>query len=190
MTHAAGWVALNRLRPGAGAIDFRIGGGGRRSVRADGDLVSVDWPVMPYASADRVAELRDCLGCEPRETLDSPFGVIVMFASEEDVAGLEPDLARMARLESSIVMVTAPASEADFAVRVFAPKVGLPEDPVCGTAHRVLVPLWSKRLARRTLVSHQLSPRGGELFCQLDRDVVTIAGRAALFLEGALMLPE
>jgi predicted PhzF superfamily epimerase YddE/YHI9 len=189
-THAAAWVALNRVRPGAAAIELSLGGGARRSVRAEGDLVAVDWPVMPHAGVDQIVALAKCLGREPRETLDSSFGAIAIFASEEDVAALEPDLAEMERLQSDVIIATAPAHAADFAIRVFAPKLGLPEDPVCGTAHRILVPLWSRRLGRRTLVSHQLSPRGGQLFCQLDGDAVTIAGHATLFLEGELTLPQ
>jgi predicted PhzF superfamily epimerase YddE/YHI9 len=115
--------------------------------------------------------------------------MIALFPTAEDVAALAPDLDRVALLEANTVIVTAPASRSDFVVRVFAPKVGLPEDPVCGTAHRIIVPFWAHRLGRTSLVSHQLSPRTGELFCELRGDTVTIAGLATPFLEGVIRLP-
>jgi len=188
-THAAAWVALNRLQPDAAAIDLMLEGGGRRLARRENGRIAVDWPAMPFEDADAIAELTECLGRAPRETLDSSFGVIAVFDSDLEVAALVPDLAKVARLKSDTVIVTSPARDADFAIRVFAPKLGLPEDPVCGTAHRILVPLWAERLARRELVSHQLSPRGGKLYCRLDGGTVTISGEATLFIDGTVALP-
>jgi len=189
-THAAAWVALNKLRPGVSALELRLENGEHRSVRTEGDLVAVDWPIMPYHEVDQIAALRDCLGKQPLETYLSSFGVIAIFANDDDIATLRPDMAMVARLPSDTVIVTAPASKADFAIRVFAPKMGLPEDPVCGTAHRILAPLWAARTKRRTLVSHQLSERSGELFCRLDGDIVTIAGRAVPVLDGTIAVPD
>ncbi len=189
-THAAAWVALNTLEPGKTSLDLHLDSGGHRSIRAEGDLIAVDWPAMPYAGADMLAPLQDALSIRPRETFSSSFGVIAVFDSDETIARLTPDMGKLSKLQADTVMVTAPANAADFAVRVFAPKLGLPEDPVCGTAHRILVPLWAARTGRRTLVSHQLSERGGELFCQLHGETVTISGRATPFLAGAMALPS
>jgi predicted PhzF superfamily epimerase YddE/YHI9 len=93
------------------------------------------------------------------------------------------------RLDSDTVIATAPGGDADVVLRVFAPKLKLPEDPVCGTAHRILGPLWSRRLGRSSLASQQLSPRGGHLFCRHSGNQITIAGDAVLVSEGSLMLP-
>ena len=159
-----------------------------RRVRADGDLIAVDWPIMPFADVDRLEALEQSLGRRPESTFEADFGVIAVFASEEEVRELAPDLQRIAALEANTVIVTAAASRSDFVIRVFAPKLGLPEDPVCGTAHRIIVPFWAKRLGRTSLVSHQVSARRGELFCELRGDVVTIAGLAVPFLEGVIRL--
>ena len=101
---------------------------------------------------------------------------------------LTPDLDRLAALDANAVIVTAAGRRSDFVLRVFAPKLGLPEDPVCGTAHRIIVPFWAEQLGKTSLVSHQLSQRGGELFCELRNGAVTIAGLAVPFLEGMLRL--
>jgi PhzF family phenazine biosynthesis protein len=189
VTHAAAWVALKGLAEGRDNLDLRLDTGGHRSVRAEGDLIAVDWPVMPYAGADFAAPLEEALGARPRETFTASFGAIAIFDTEEIVADLKPDLDRLARLACDTVMATSPSNDADFAIRVFAPRLGLPEDPVCGTAHRILVPLWAARLGRDRLVSHQLSPRGGELFCRFAGEIVTIAGHATPFMTGSVALP-
>lgn len=188
-THAAAWVALHTLRPGAGHLDLRLHSGENRSIRADGDLISVDWPAMPHSSTDMLAPLEDALGIRPLETFSSTFGAIAIFDRSETIARLTPDLNKISRLPSDTVIVTAPADSADFAIRVFAPKLGLPEDPVCGTAHRILVPLWAARTGRHALTSHQLSERGGNLSCRLHGETVTISGRAVPFLNGTIALP-
>lgn len=189
-THAAAWVALNVLRPQATSMALHLDSGDDRSVRAEGDLISVDWPSMPYSSADLRTPLQDVLGARPLETFASSFGAIAVFENAEAIAGLTPDLDKVLRLPFDTVIVTAPSDDADFAIRVFAPKLALPEDPVCGTAHRILVPLWAARIGRHTLISHQLSERGGELFCQLHGEMVTISGRATPFLAGSIALPS
>jgi predicted PhzF superfamily epimerase YddE/YHI9 len=95
-------------------------------------------------------------------------------------------MARVAELGGTGLIVTAPGEEADFVSRYFAPAVGVPEDPVTGSAHCTLVPYWSRRLGKTALVARQLSARGGVLRC-LDRgDRVDIAGRARLYLEGRI----
>jgi PhzF family phenazine biosynthesis protein len=188
-THAAAWVALNRLCPGTRELSFRLANGGHRPVRCDGEIIAVDWPIMPFSAVDEIDALEQALGHRPERTFSSSFGTIALYPFAEDVAALAPDLGRVVELGANTVIVTAPASRSDFVVRVFAPKLGLPEDPVCGTAHRIIVPYWAQRLGRTSLVSHQLSPRTGELFCELRGDVVTIAGLAAPFLEGVIRLP-
>ena len=188
-THAAAWVVLKTLRPHETGVDLHLDSGKQRSIRVEGDLISVDWPAMPYASADLSTPLCGALGVQPLATYESTFGAIAVFDKEETVADMVPDLGKVFDLPFDTVMVTSPARHADFTIRVFAPKLGLPEDPVCGTAHRILAPLWTAETGRRTLVSHQLSERGGELFCRLHNGMVTISGRATPFLTGSIDLP-
>ena len=85
-------------------------------------------------------------------------------------------------------IVTAEGNEFDFVSRFFAPELGVPEDPVTGSSHCVLIPYWAKRLQKTSLVARQLSKRGGTLFCQLAGNRVRIAGRAALYLKGEILV--
>ena len=104
----------------------------------------------------------------------------MVLAREEDVTGLRPDIAALAGMGSRGVIVTAPASRpgADFVSRFFAPAVGVPEDPVTGSAHCTLAPYWSGRLGRPGLTGYQASARGGTVGVRLEGDRVLLSGRA------------
>lgn len=180
--HAAAHVALR----GRDRVDFALRQGGVLTGRRQAGQIGVTWPLMPGRSADRVEALAAALGRTPRETLTAPFGDVAVFADAEDLSTLEPDFGVMEALSCGAVIATAPGGPGDFALRVFAPKFGLPEDPVCGTAHRILAPFWSARLGLDHLHSRQMSPRGGDLWCTLEEDGVTIAGESVLFLEGRI----
>jgi predicted PhzF superfamily epimerase YddE/YHI9 len=92
------------------------------------------------------------------------------------------------RLDRDGVVVTARGEACDFVSRAFVPKEGLPEDPVCGSAHLALAPFWCVRFGRRERRALQLSPRGGELHCALDGGQVQLAGRCALYPECTIHL--
>ena len=94
----------------------------------------------------------------------------------------------MRTLDRYGVVVTAPGAEreCDFVSRFFAPAAGVDEDPVTGSAHCLLVPYWARLLGRSSLYGKQISQRGGELWCTLAADQVTLAGYVAPYLVGEL----
>jgi PhzF family phenazine biosynthesis protein len=186
---AAAHVALDHR--GAGdAVTFRLADGSERVAAREDGRISFAWPLMPGEPVDRRSDLAAALGAMPRDTMVAPFGYVAVYDDPAVVAGLDPDLAAIERFDRGAVIATAPGSDSDIVLRVFAPKLGLPEDPVCGTAHRILTPYWAERLGRGRLHSRQLSARGGDLWCRLEGDRVAIAGAARGFLEGSLDLPE
>jgi len=91
-------------------------------------------------------------------------------------------------LDALGVIVTAPGEKVDFVSRFFAPKVGVPEDPVTGSAHNTLIPYWAKKLGKTKLHARQISERGGELFCELRGERVKISGSAVKYLEGEIFI--
>jgi predicted PhzF superfamily epimerase YddE/YHI9 len=153
--------------------------------------VVVPWPVMPWSPCDPGPTAATALGRAPEQWLAAPFGYVAVYPNQACLSDLAPDMALLATLNRNTVIVTAPGDlgESDIAIRVFAPKVGLPEDPVCGTAHRIIVPFWCERLGRPELHSRHLSARGGDLWCKVDKATVTIAGNTCKFLEGTVQLP-
>lgn len=188
-THAAAWVAMNRLGWPDGELTLRVKAGGTRSVRREGGLIAVDWPVMASSPSGDRPTLERVLGFPLVEARRSEFGTIAVAADENAIRAMRPDFEAIAGIEVDTLIVTARSSAADFVLRVFAPRLGLSEDPVCGTAHRILAPYWAGHAGQRSLVSHQLSPRGGELFCRTGDGIVTIAGAATPFLEGTIEIP-
>ena len=114
-----------------------------------------------------------------------------MVESAEQVAALKPDIAALARIDigNGGTIVTAPGDgDCDYVVRFFAPSVGIPEDPATGSITCTLAPYWAARLGKRSLRARQLSPRGGELRCELAGDRVKIAGQARLYLRGTIAI--
>lgn len=150
--------------------------------------VVLDFPALPPREVPIPAELGQALGVEPLRVAAGGDDLLVEVASVAAVRAIEPDLAVLGALPYRAVIVTAQGEgQADFVSRVFAPSVGIPEDPVTGSAHCVLAPYWAPRLDRRRMVGAQLSARGGTVGVELTGDRVRLSGRAVTVLEGELL---
>ena len=106
---------------------------------------------------------------------------------------VEIDLCGHATLGSAYVVMnyletTAKGDTVDFVSRFFAPNMGVAEDPVTGSAHTGLIPLWAERLNKKKMTAVQLSQRSGTLFCEECGDRVKIAGKAILYLQGEIFI--
>ncbi|MFZ2640281.1 MAG: PhzF family phenazine biosynthesis protein [Verrucomicrobiia bacterium] len=165
-------------------IEFETRSGKLIVERKDG-LLAMDFPARPLKSCSPPTALIEGLGRRPVEVLVSDDYVAV-FESEADVRGLSPDFAKLNQVDLRGVCVTAPGVNADFVSRFFAPKLGVPEDPVTGSAHCELAPYWASRLGKSTLRAFQASERGGELLCTLRGDRVILLGKAVTFMEAEI----
>ena len=158
--------------------------------RADGSL-AMDFPAWPPAEIDARSAASAALGVPVEWTgqAHDGFFLLALLADERTVRDLVADVSAIQSLDCSAVIVTAvadPGQEHDFVSRLFAPKVGIPEDPVTGSTHTVLGPFWADRLARAALVGLQASARPGRVGVEVVGDRVTITGRAVTVLEGEL----
>jgi PhzF family phenazine biosynthesis protein len=183
-TLASAYVLFREAEKGRDEIVFRSKSGPLR-VRREGDLLALDFPSRPPRPVTAPADLVEGLGARPREVLVAR-DLVAVYDTEDEVRRLAPDFERLGRVEIFGVIATAPGDKADFVSRFFSPRMGLPEDPVTGSSHCTLVPYWSKRLGKKRLRALQVSPRGGELFCEDRGDRVSIAGRAVPYLEGTI----
>ncbi len=115
--------------------------------------------------------------------------ILVEFAGEEQVRRLRPDFDKILRLPARGLIITSRSSRTglDFVSRFFAPAVGVPEDPVTGSAHCVLAPFWAARLGKTRMTASQLSKRGGLLRVGLEGSRVKIAGRAVTVFRAVLL---
>ena len=161
---------------------------GLLTVTREQDLLTLDFPARPASPCPAPADLVAGLGATPVATAKAR-DYLAVFNNEETVRKLKPDMAALLRLDCLGIIATAPGEQCDFVSRFFAPRAGVPEDPVTGSAHCTLIPYWAERLGRTKLHARQVSPRGGELFCELRGERVGMAGRAVTYSTGFLQVP-
>jgi PhzF family phenazine biosynthesis protein len=159
-----------------------------------GDWIELDFPAEPAAPEPAPEALLAALGAPVRAAGRNRFDWLVELESEEAVRRLAPDITRLATVPTRGVIVTSPArsggpgSEYDFVSRFFAPRLGVPEDPVCGSAHCCLAPYWSERLGKTELVGYQASPRGGIVRVRHLGPRVVLGGQAVTVMRGELVM--
>jgi PhzF family phenazine biosynthesis protein len=168
------------------SIRFQTRRSGLLVVKRRGDLLDMDFPSRPAYRRAAPAGLVETLGATPKEVLGSAEDLLLVLESEKAVRAVQPDFSALERVECRGVIVTARGDRSDFVSRFFAPRVGVREDPVTGSAHCVLIPYWAGVLRKHDLHAFQVSARGGELFCVHAGERVTISGKAALYMEGAI----
>lgn len=181
-TLASAYVVFSVLKRAGSVIRF-FTRSGMLTVQGREDLLVMDFPSRRGEPVSAPAALKKGIGCDFEEVYRSR-DYLVILKDEEQVKNVRPDFAELATLDSTGIIVSARGREVDFVSRFFAPRVGIPEDPVTGSAHCTLIPFWSARLGKEQLVAHQVSERGGELFCGDMGERVSVAGRAVMYLEG------
>ena len=164
------------------AFDSRSG---MLTVARRGEGLALDFPSQPPIACDTPEEVVKSFGREPLECLRSE-DLIVVFESENHIASAEPDPEALKKLDLRGVAITAKSSRYDFVARFFAPKYGIPEDPVTGSAYTQLTPYWSAKMGQNRFRVKQLSARGGELTCELADDRVLIYGKAVKYMQGVI----
>jgi predicted PhzF superfamily epimerase YddE/YHI9 len=179
-------VLFQHLGRSGDSLTFQSRSSGELRVDRVGERLVLDFPSRPGSPCEAPPLLAESLGARPTEVLKNR-DYIAVFERQEQVAGLKPALVELAKLEGvQGVCVTAPGNDCDFVSRYFAPSVGVPEDSVTGSTHCGLIPYWAKRLGKANLHARQLSPRGGELFCEDRGDRVGIGGTAVTYVHGTM----
>ena len=185
-TLASAHVIFNHLGYHEEQIVFSTASGELRVTDKKG-LLTLDFPSTPPSPAEAKSELIQGLGMRPKEVHKSR-DYLALYESEDDILSLEPNFEVLRELDCLGVIVTAKGKNSDFVSRFFAPAVGINEDPVTGSAHTTLIPLWAARLNKKVLHAYQLSKRKGELFCEDAGERVKIGGHAVTFFKGEITL--
>jgi PhzF family phenazine biosynthesis protein len=187
-TLASAAVVMERLEPGRRSVVFHSASGPLTVHRAGAGYV-MDFPARPSEQITPPPGLAEALGVVPMEVFGNTFNYLAVLESAQVLREINPDMAAIARLDRSGVIVTAPGEgQFDFISRYFAPAKGIPEDPVTGAAHCMLTPYWANRLGKTAFRAFQASPRGGEVICRLRGNRVELEGSCVFYLEGEVEL--
>jgi PhzF family phenazine biosynthesis protein len=186
-TLASAHVLFDVLGYAQPAITFETRSG-ELHVRKKNGLLEMDFPAQPPLACTAPEALSLGLGAVPLAVLAAQ-DYLAVFADEASIRAIVPDHAQLARLDRRGVIVSAPGRDVDFVSRFFAPKVGVPEDPVTGSAHCALTPYWAERLGKSALVARQVSRRGGDLLCELRGERVLISGAAVTVMVATMTVP-
>lgn len=190
-TLASAHVVFTELTRRAERVTFHTKSGPLEVTR-EGAALTMRFPARPpiphTPSPVELAAVVEALGRAPVALYRGTDAIVARLEAEADVTELAPDMGRVAALDVSCVIVTAPGgSGVDFVSRFFAPRKGVPEDPVTGSAHCTLAPLWAERLGKTELSAAQRSARGGTLRCRVDGDAVFLTGEAVLTKRGVIL---
>lgn len=186
-TLASGHFVLS-ADPSRDYVRFQTREAGVLEVARDGVGYTVSLPAYPPHAVD-VPGLLAALGVSAGETFRHPRGYdLTLLESADAVRAVTPDFAALAALGDGLNIVTAPGDDSDVISRVFAPAVGINEDPVTGAAHAVLTPFWAARLGRERFSAFQASARGGAIGCTLAGDRAVLSGQCCTVIEGSFTL--
>lgn len=185
-TLGTAYVIFNELEPSRDHVSFQTRSGELIVTRQD-DLLQLDFPAQPPKTCEAEQKLLNGLGGNPLTVLRND-DYFVIFQTESEIRNLKPNMHLLNEVDARGIIVTAKGDQSDFVSRFFAPRYGIPEDPVTGSAHCALIPYWSDKLGKTKLNAYQLSARGGEIFCENKGERVIIAGRAVKYLEGMITI--
>lgn len=185
-TLATAYVILRFYEPERTGLSF-FTRSGLLTVEKNGALYEMRFPAYALRQVPVTDAMAEAMGARPREAWLGR-DLLCVFDREETVRSLSPNMEKLLALDGLLLQVTAPGREWDCVSRSFAPKLRIPEDPVCGSGHCHIIPYWARVTGRTELRAWQASPRGGALLCRMEGDTVCLAGRAALYAKSELYL--
>ena len=184
-TLATAHVIFNEFNLDGKEATFKTKLGDTLNVILKDNLYLMNFPSRLPQPLQDIDAFHDALGKKPKKVL-AHRDAIAVYDDEDDIKSIQPDMEKLKLLEYPAVVVTAEGNKADFVSRNFAPKLGIPEDPVTGSTHCELIPYWSEVLDKKQMIAHQLSDRGGIIYCGNNHDRVSIGGEAVTFLRGEI----
>ena len=183
-TLASAFVLFELLHYSKDTIVFESKSGAL-TVKRNANWFEMDFPTQPPEPCETPQAIVNAFRETPLQCLKAE-DYIVVFGDEKSVLAAEPNMETLKALDLRGVAITAKSTGHDFVTRFFAPKYGIDEDPVTGSAFTQLTPYWAERLNKTTLSAKQVSRRGGEVMCRSAGDRVFISGKAVKFLQGTM----
>lgn len=184
-TLAAAHIIFSEFQFSENLIEFNSNSG-KLTVEKKGDWYTLNFPSEDINEIETPKLLMQALNVPILKTYKGKWKLLVELENETNIANLTPNFSLLTQLESNGIIVTSKGKNVDFVSRFFAPKIGINEDPVTGSAHTLLIPFWAKKLNKNSLEAIQLSKRTGYLKCDYLRNRVEMSGQAITYLKGTL----
>jgi len=185
-TLASAYIIFNEIDSTVSNIKF-FSNSGELNVTRNSDLISLDFPSLPPKISQNPEKIYSAFNIKPIEVLEAD-DYLLIYDNQQQIKNILPDLNLLKEIDLRGVIVSSKGKDCDFVSRFFAPKYGIDEDPVTGSAHCTLIPYWSEKLGKKKLHAIQLSKRGGELFCEMKNDRVIISGHAVKYFSGEIFI--
>jgi len=186
-TLATAWVIFNQLNYSKDKIKFISPHSGELLIEKKGKLITMNFPSNKPERVGVEELLVKSLGVKPIEVLKSR-DLLVVYKNQSEIESIKPDFGLLQKIDTFGIIITAPGDSCDFVSRFFAPRAGINEDPVTGSAHTILVPYWAEKLNKTKMIAVQLSERKGKLNCAYLDDRVNLSGTAQLFMKGEIYI--
>jgi len=177
-TLATAFVILNYVEKGQSEVHFNTMSG-ELIVEKKDDRYELNFPTYTLEEIYVTDEMEQAFGVRPKKAILG-LDLICVF-DEKEVREMNPDQALLAKLPGRMQQATARGTDVDCVSRSFGPKIAIPEDPVCGSAHCQIADYWSQEIGKSEIYAYQASKRGGYLFCKmLDDGRIALSGEATL----------
>lgn len=186
-TLASAYIIFNLIQPLLQEVTFSSKSGLLKAKRGSDKTITIDLPSRPPKKTPIPREVFDAFRTTPLEAF-AARDLVLVFPSEQEIIDAAPQLEPLKDLPYLCTIITTKGTNVDFVSRVFDANGPNPEDPVTGSAHASLVPFWAERLQKTSLEAHQLSERGGILYCELVKDRVYLSGHCAHYLTGTITI--
>ena len=185
-TLAAAFIVMSFYEKNSDSVAFNTKSGCLPVIKKN-DLYEMDFPVFKLKPVPVSAKMEEVIGHKP---LEAWLGrdLVCVLENEDLVRKAAVNIEKAAELDGLLLHITAKGKSHDCVSRTFGPKLGLSEDPVCGSGHCHIVPLWFKKLGKSSIVAYQASKRGGTLYCESYGERIKISGKAKLYLEGEIKI--
>ncbi len=186
-TLASAYVILRFYEPNAEAVSFQTRSG-LLTVEKKGELLEMDFPAYSLTKVPVTEEMTAAMGGVAPIEAYMGRDLLCVMQTEQQVREMVVDQDKVKALDGLLLQVTAKGEAYDCVSRTFAPKCGVPEDPVCGSGHCHIIPFWTQQLGKKEIVAYQASKRGGVLYASIDGTRVKLAGKAALYAASELFV--
>ena len=187
-TLGTAYVLFRFFEKDADSITFQTLSGAL-TVLKKGELLEMDFPAYELKQIPVTPAMEDAFGVKITEAWMGR-DLLCVTENADVIPTFTPDQAKLMALDGLLQHITARGKEYDSVSRTFAPKLAVAEDPVCGSGHCHIVPLWAQKLGKEKLVARQASKRGGTLYCEMHGDRLSLAGTAVLYSIADLYVEE